>query len=129
MGHQDAIQDRNKVRAQIIHSGTAGTAETIRRTGQTSGAANTHITGGTVNVDLVVGDLVNVQDQPYALRVDDANSGTVFVGESDIPGTTSAANWRIKRIVDNNGTVDIKWAGSASNFDQIWDNRGTLGYA
>ncbi len=48
MADQNARQDQNQFPAHIIHSGTAGTAETIRRTGEARGAAHTHITGGTV---------------------------------------------------------------------------------
>ena len=117
MANQDAKQDRNRFPALIAHTGTAGTAEVVKLVATSDGA---------MTVDMVLGDLVNVQDQPYEVRVDDAASGTTFVGEADIPGTTSDATWRIKRIIDNNGTVDIQWADGDSNFNNIWDAIGTM---
>ena len=126
---QYGILDPNDRNAQLIHSGTSNAATPIRRTGEVSGAAHSHVTGGTVNVDLVVGDLVNTQDQPYAVQVDDSGAGTTIVGESDIPGTTGAATWRIKKVIDTAGAgteTTITWADGDSNFDNIWTARGTM---
>lgn len=45
------------------------------------------------------------------------------------PGTLSSSpNWKIQRIVDTNGDLEIRWTDSA-NFSQIWDNRISLIYA
>ena len=127
---QNSKQDQNHFPALIAHTGTAGTAETVRVVGDSSGALNAFITGGTVNVDVVVGDLVNTQDQPYTLQVDDQATGTVYVGEAAVPGTTSESIWRIKRIVDTGGTeVVIGWAGGSATFTNVYDNRGTLSYS
>ena len=129
MAKQYASQDQNQFPALLGHSGTAGTAETVRIT-STNGALDANITGGTVNVDVVVGDLVNTQDQPYALQVDDENSGTTIVGEAAVASNTGSAVWRMKRIVDTGGTeVVITWADGDSDFDNIWTARGTMNFS
>src|SRR3990167_126816 len=89
---QDAIQDQNTVHALLIHSGTAGTAETIRATGQANGAQNIHVTGGTVvssaSLELNSGTITTIQNgtQQTLGTVGVLNSGSVSVisGTSEI---------------------------------------------
>lgn len=112
---QDAAQDRNRFPALIAHTGTAGTAETVKVVATSDGAITFNSIGTVV-----------VQEELLEVRVDDIGGGTIFVGEAFIPGTTSSSNWRIRKIVDNSGTVDIQWADGNSNFDNVWDNIGTM---
>lgn len=63
----------------------------------------------------------------YTLRLDEAAPIT-YIGEA-IPGTSeAAAGWRIKRITETGNDIDIKWAGGAATFTQIWANRLSLTY-
>ena len=49
-----------------------------------------------------------------------------YIGEAT-PGTpTSAAGWRITRII--NATGEMAPAGNVGDFDQVWDNRASLTY-
>ena len=58
----------------------------------------------------------------------DEDSNTTYIGKA-APGTLSSSpNWKIQRIVDTNGDLEIRWADSA-NFSQIWDNRSSLSYS
>jgi len=119
---QYAINDRNKIPGQLIHSGTANSADLIRRTGQSSGAANVHITGGTIDVDTSV--------TPYQLQMDGTTTANVtYVGQA-LPGSaTSSACWQIKKIDETTTDIlTIKWAGTSTAFDQVWSDRGTLSY-
>ncbi len=50
-----------------------------------------------------------------------------YLGEAAIGTATSAASWRIKRIDETTGII-IQWAG-AGIFNQVWDNRNSLGYS
>lgn len=87
MANQYAIQDPNRFPAQIIHSGTAGTAETIRRTGQAGGAADVHVTGGTVTttmgdltggtIDLLTDGTVQVKGGTVTTTMGDLTGGTI----------------------------------------------------
>lgn len=83
----------------------------------------TSISGGTIDV-LSIGT-VSVQDTQYASRVDDNGAGTIWMGEAAIDSNEGSSVWRIKRVVETNGTTDIKWADGA-NFSNIWTNHGTL---
>ena len=78
---QYAISDQNRVDALLLHSGTANDAETIRATGQSSGAQNTHITGGTVTTTSSGGTAVNIVSgtQQTLGTVGVLNSGTVTI--------------------------------------------------
>ena len=127
---------KNKVPVIFGASGTAqtGTAEAkVITATESSGkrGLDTYIVGGTINVDVVMGDLINVQEQPYSLRVDDINraGGTVYIGEGTVGMLDANAVWRIRRLIDTSGTVDIKWADGDSTFNNIWDNRASLSYS
>ena len=69
--------------------------------------------------DLTMADLVTLVDE---------NSNITYIGKA-APGTLSSSpNWKIQRIVDTSGDLEIRWADSA-NFSQIWDNRSSLSYS
>jgi len=71
---------------------------------------------------------VNVWDGALKTIVEDLGTGTTYIGEA-VPNTaTSAAGWRVQKIVVSGGTTTITWAGGGSRFDQIWDNRASLTY-
>ncbi len=100
MVDQAAEQDQNRFPAQLVHTGTAGTAETLKRTGQASGAANTHITGGTVETD--------------AVEVTGANGGSVAVGSAnaiELTFTGVTQGIKIDASNDNSGTIYVGNAG------------------
>src|SRR3990167_6534674 len=57
---QPSRQDQNHVNALIVHSGTAGTAQTRRVTSQnTAGAVDVHIAGGTVSASATTANAIN----------------------------------------------------------------------
>ena len=65
-----------------------------------------------------------------AMVVDDANGdGSLIYQGWAIPGSlTSAAVWRIRKIVKAGNVTTITWADSNINYDNIYDNRGSLTY-
>ena len=63
----------------------------------------------------------------YDKLVDEDGSYT-YVGEATPGSATSAAVWRIKRIEDVDGDLEIRFANSSSDFDKLWDNRATYTY-
>jgi len=92
MANQHAKQDPNQFPAQLLHTGTAGTAETLRQTGQASGAANAYILGGTVDTD--------------AIEVTDFNGGSVAVGTAAVEMTFTGVTQSIMITADHaNGTM------------------------
>jgi len=65
-----------------------------------------------------------------ALEYDVVSSTLSYLGEAN-PGTaTSAASWRIKRLVfDASGDITVTYADGDSSFNNIWDNRASLSYS
>lgn len=94
--------------------------------------------GGSLTVDNA--DLTSlllemqVMNGAMAMQVDDATVGvgTTYQGWAAPGALTSAASWRIRRIVDT-GAADtdtsITFADGNRNFDNIWDNRAALSYS
>ena len=71
---------------------------------------------------------VKDQDVQFALQLDSVGA-TTYIGEA-IPGTaTSAALWRIKRMVETGPDLVITWADGNESFDNVWDNRASLSYS
>ena len=124
MAKQNAIQDENKVAALIAHTGTAGTAETVRVVGDSTGAVKvwgtvatgasvsvgtipevTNIVGGTIGSVLGVGGVVQV-------------SGTVATG-----GAGTQPVEVIKGTLQSSGTTT--GVGTITNLGSV-TNIGTL---
>lgn len=64
-----------------------------------------------------------------AMQTDDLGTGTTYQAWAE-PGTaTSAASWRIKRIVETAGDYSITFADGNRNFDNVWDDRLILSYS
>lgn len=110
---QYAIVGRNDYPAQLIHSSTANSGTVLRRTGETSGAAHSHITGGTVETNAIeltgfnggsvaVGSTSAVEltftgvTQGILVQADHDNSNTVFLGPSNIDEVGANALWRLE---------------------------------
>lgn len=68
---------------------------------------------------------VTNEDDASGLRVDQASSTVIYLGEGLFGALPSEAKWKIKKIDLSTGVV-IK--SSSENFDQIWDNRASLTY-
>jgi hypothetical protein len=67
---------------------------------------------------------------PYAVRFDQYDATTGYLGEA-VPGVaTSAASWRVKKLVFGvDGDVDVTYADGDANFNNVWDDRASLTYS
>lgn len=130
MADQNARQDENQVPALILHTGTAGTAETIRAIADSSGNLMVNLAAGEeINIGtLVVG---TVSQMPYAILVDGTTTTNVTYLGLGTPGSNaSSAVWQIKKIDETTANVAIiNFADGDSNFDNVWDDRGTATYS
>jgi len=106
MPDQYSIQDQNRFPSQLVHSGTENAATTIRRTGQTEGAADTHITGGTVTSllpDPLGSVVVTAGTESPATGF---NGGTVSIGTAAVELTFTGVTRDIFIQADqSNGTM------------------------
>jgi len=101
MANQNAKQDDNQFQALIAHSGTAGTAETRRVVVSPEGGIYT-------------------SGVEYDFKVDTESVGTVYYGETETPGTTSSANWKIQKFITVGGTLTSGgYADGNHNFDNV----------
>jgi len=60
----------------------------------------------------------------YATRIDD-QSPILYIGKAPVGSSESAEVWQISKW--DTSTLTQTWAGSA-NFNQVWDDRGSLTY-
>lgn len=63
----------------------------------------------------------------YDSRIDNSNSGYIYVGEAAVGTATSTSAWRISKVTTG-GMPTILYAGGGA-FTQIWDNRASLVYS
>lgn len=73
---------------------------------------------------------MRIMNGAMAMRVDDT-TGTIYQGWAE-PGTaTSAASWRIRKVVTSGTPEDttITFADGDRSFNNIWDNRASLSYS
>lgn len=56
---------------------------------------------------------------------------TTYVGTAPTGSATSAATWKITRIIEvpGSGTLEIKYASGNTVFDKVWDDRASLSYS
>lgn len=67
-------------------------------------------------------------DGIYAEIVDQPNATTTYICQAPVGTASSAAAWRVRRIVVSGTTTTTTWAGGSA-FNQIADNRASLTYA
>lgn len=73
---------------------------------------------------------LNASNLRFEVEYDGSNN-PIYIGIA-APGTvTSESKWMVKKLAwdGNNNLTSLKFAGGASEFDQVWDNRGSLSYS
>lgn len=68
---------------------------------------------------------VTNESDSSGLRVDQASSTVIYLGEGLFGALTSEAKWLIKKIDLSSGVVIT---AASQDYDQIWDNRASLTY-
>ena len=118
MADQHARQDGNHFPALIAHTGTAGTAETIRVTANSDGSLKTNpvettgFNGGTVSIGTAAVELTFTGvTQGILITADQENSNVVYVGASNI--AVDGANALTRLDAGDVLSVDLNDASSA----------------
>lgn len=140
MADQQARQDRNQVAALILHTGTAGTSETIRAIADADGnlmvnlAAGEEINIGTLTLGTI--DIVKdgtISSKPLATYLDGTQTANVtYVGVAAVGAASTANVWQMKKIVEAGGSLGdliITWADGNGSFDNNWAGRATATYS
>lgn len=60
--------------------------------------------------------------------VDEVSSTEFYIGYSKNSSSRSAANWRIKRIVQISSVWNFEFPDGNQNFVFVWDDRDTYDY-
>ena len=104
-----------------------------------TGAVMINDAGGSITVDGVFNNwddnnAANTFPKPYAERyaINTVDGDISYHGWAAVGTLTSAASWRIRRIIADAvtaGDATIEWADGDSDFDNIWDNRQALTYS
>jgi hypothetical protein len=86
-----------------------------------TGAAHVHIKASDVSLGAAV---------DYITEYDEVSDLLAYAGKA-LPGTaTSAASWQVKELTFTaGGDISVRLADGNANFDNIWDNRGSLSYS
>ncbi len=60
--------------------------------------------------------------------IDIASTTVTYIGQAAPGSTSDQAVWRIQRVNIVGSSIEILYADSNDNFDNVWDDRGTLSY-
>lgn len=68
-------------------------------------------------------------DVTYAVRLDQVDANTLYIGEAPLGANDSEARWRISRYLTAGTVTTVMWANGDQKFDNIWNNRTSITYA
>ena len=130
MSNQQAKQDDSQFPALLLHSGTAGTAETIRAIADADGNLMVNIAAGeTINIGTV--NLGTITSAAYYTILDGTTTtDCTYVGKATPGSNTGSAVWQISKMDETTPDVlIITYAGGSATFTNVWTSRGTLSYS
>ena len=61
-------------------------------------------------------------------EIDTTDGSVIYTGLAIMSSTTDEAVWQIKRTTISGSSIKDEWADGDINFDNIFDNRGSLTY-
>ncbi len=70
-------------------------------------------------------DSLNLISSVGSLRVDQASSTIIYLGQAAYGSLESEAKWQIKKIDTSSG---VSITNASNGFNQIWNNRASLTY-
>ena len=68
------------------------------------------------------------EGRDFKTIVDESTAGTIYVGYAAMGTATSAAKWKIFKVVEASSVTTTTYADSNANFDNVWDDRASLTY-
>lgn len=67
-------------------------------------------------------------DTQYAVKLDQFDANTLYIGLAPIATLGSDPGWQIRRFLTTGSVSDLTWADGDQQFDNVWDNRTSLTY-
>jgi hypothetical protein len=85
---------------------------------------------GAAHVHIKASDVSLAADVEYISEYEEVSDVLAYAGKA-VPGSaTSAAVWQVKELTFTaGGDISVRLADGNANFDNIWDNRGSLPYS
>jgi len=125
--HRNALVDSDGVQSEGVNK----VASYVWDTNSLSWVKSSGGTGPGSNVAVTNFPSVQPVSLPTtAKRYDQVDSLNAYLGDAAVGSTPSSAVWRIQKLVfTSGGSVTITWAGGASTFANVWDNRASLSYS
>jgi len=77
----------------------------------------------------IVPAIVTIDAEPEALRVDNNGANLSYFGYADLGTADTDPLWRIKRVTVSSNITKVEYADGNRDFDNVWDDRGSLTYA
>lgn len=65
----------------------------------------------------------------FTTKIDTQTEGVTYIGKAQIGTATSVALWQIKRVLVDDTTTTISFAGGTDTFSKEWDERATYTYS
>lgn len=65
----------------------------------------------------------------YAVKSDDVGGGVVYFGYATVGTSAASASWKIKKVTETDGDLEITFADGNANFDNTWNDRVSLSYS
>ena len=75
------------------------------------------------------GVLVSINAINKPIQVDSTDANNVYIGYAPTGSSTSAAVWRIQKIVTSGSDIAILSANGSDAFNNIYDDRASLSYS
>lgn len=66
---------------------------------------------------------------PFAVRIDEVDVTTSYIGKAEPGSVEGNAVWQIQRLTVSGTITSVEWAGGIDAFDNVWDQRASLSYS
>lgn len=73
---------------------------------------------------------VRLAGSQQKILYDEVSSTLAYLGTADPSTPTSAATWKIQKLVSGpGGSLQVLFADGNALYDNVWDNRASLSYS
>lgn len=70
-----------------------------------------------------------VLNVPFAIRLDQDDANTLYIGKADPGSVETDAVWQVRRLTVSGAVTSVLWADGDDEFDNVWQDRASLNYS